>query len=406
MTRSSTWLAWAAAALLLSGLMVAFGGEAQAAPPPMSRADIMCRVSSAVGYSYYWGGSCWCANGCSPGNCTKGSCSGNCPSCSHSGSYGADCSGLVNKVWQVPDTISTTTCGHGPYVAASYQSSTSNWTVISRSNIQEGDAMASSTHVLLFDHGDPWGQLVAYEARGCSYGIVHNWRSCSSSYNATRRANLISDCQCSPGETETEACGNCGTRSRTCGGSCTWGAWSGCGGQGVCSPGAQESEPCCDCGTKSRSCTQQCEWAEWGGCAGPDPGGACATGEPGPCAEGTARCVEGCSACVSDYTPTAEVCDAFDNDCTGVIDDNDPTEMGETPPAYAARLVDASYPAQLEEGDEGEAWASFRNEGSATWKAGAIWLRSLAAQEMEASALYHDESWPAWDVAAVLKRAS
>jgi hypothetical protein len=377
----------------------------RAAPPAMTRDEIICRAASAVGFSYYWGGSCWCPDGCSPdSSCSKGSCSGNCPNCTHSGKYGADCSGLVNKVWQVPDAIAPTTCGHGPYVAASYTGTTSNWTVIPRSELEKGDAMASSTHVLIFDHGDPWGQLVAYEARGCSYGIVHNWRSCSSSYSAARRANLSTGCDCQPGDVQKDGCGNCGTRTRACESSCKWGSWSSCAGQGPCAAGATESQPCCDCGSEKRSCDGSCQWGDWGLCAGPDPGGDCPTGEPGPCAAGTRRCVDGCQACVSAYEPEPEKCDTIDNDCNGTVDDGDPSEMGKPPPAYAARLTDGSYPGWLGPGATAVAWATFRNEGAQTWRKGEVWLAAMAAQELEASVLYDAESWPAWDVAAVLDR--
>lgn len=190
------------------------------AAPAMSRDEILCRAKSAVGFSYAWGGSCWCSSGCDPNyGCGKGSCSGSCPNCSHSGSYGADCSGLVNKVWQVPDGSATNACGHGPYVAASYRSSTSNWNVISRGDLKPGDVLASTSHVLIYDGGDPWGSMLTYEARGCSYGIVHNWRTCSSSYSAARRANL-KECQqgCNGSKIVGSDCseGDCAAFGATC----------------------------------------------------------------------------------------------------------------------------------------------------------------------------------------------
>ncbi|MBI4699996.1 MAG: hypothetical protein HY744_02330 [Deltaproteobacteria bacterium] len=466
------------AALVLGPARVA------AAPPPMSRDDIICRAKSGVGFSYYWGGACWCANGCSPKlSCGAGSCSGSCPNCSHSGKYGADCSGFVTKVWQVPDAIAVTTCGHGPYVANSYRSSTSSWKVISRSSAEKGDAFASTHHVLIFESGNPWGQMWTYEARGCSYGIVHNVRTCSNDYSAARRSNLTgscacapgqtakeecgncgthkracgSDCQwgawsscsgqgscgpgaadtdpcgdcgtrtrkcssgcewgawsscsgqgpCSPGEVETGACGNCGTHTRSCGANCHWGAWSSCAGQGPCGPGETQAEDCCDCGKKSRICSNQCAWGEWGGCQGPDPQGGdgpCETGEPGPCAVGRIRCLQGCLSCASDYEPAAEQCDAVDNDCSGEVDDGEPAVMGSPQPLFAARLADASYPALLAAGAVGEIWALFTNAGSETWRRGEIWLAAMSARDLKTSRLYDPESWPAWDVAAVLDR--
>jgi hypothetical protein len=76
-----------------------------------------------------------------------------------------------------------------------------------------------------------------------------------------------------------------------------------------CSPGDQQTEACGDCGTRSRSCDQGCSWGGWGGCAGPDPGGGnvtCDTGAAGPCAEGRVRCVDGSTSCRSLVDPSPE----------------------------------------------------------------------------------------------------
>ena len=73
---------------------------------------------------------------------------------------------------------------------------------------------------------------------------------------------------CTPGQQETEACGNCGTRTRTCTSGCQWGSWGSCGGQGVCAPGASSSEGCGNCGTQERTCNNSCQWNDWGACLG------------------------------------------------------------------------------------------------------------------------------------------
>ena len=146
--------------------------------------DAMMRAAGAVGFSYHWGDGCWSAGS------SAGSCSGSCPSCSHSGQWGADCSGFVAKVWQVPGPSALTSCQH-PYSTADFYNSKDHWSDISRSTVKRGDAFVyrsgSAGHIFLFDSGDPWGNVVAYECKGCSYGCVRDNRSASSSYKPIRR---------------------------------------------------------------------------------------------------------------------------------------------------------------------------------------------------------------------------
>ena len=73
------------------------GGADAAGGGSATVVDIFARAKLGVGYSYYWGHGSWRDDGTIPG-----SCSGSCPSCSHTGQYGADCSGFIAKVWQVP----------------------------------------------------------------------------------------------------------------------------------------------------------------------------------------------------------------------------------------------------------------------------------------------------------------
>jgi len=212
-------------------------------------------------------------------------------------------------------------------------------------------------------------------------------------------------CECTPGQSQSKSCGNCGTTTRTCQSNCQWGGWSSCSGQGVCSPGASQSRGCCDCGTQSRSCTSSCAWGSWSGCAGPDPNGGsevCDTGEVGLCAEGRVRCVDGCRSCARVYDPVAEVCDGIDNDCNAEVDDGAPPIVGETRPEFAAELRDFSFPQRLEDGARGEVWASFVNVGSETWPARGIWLAPVIAAEGTASQLYDEATWESWNVASVL----
>jgi hypothetical protein len=141
----------------------------------------MALAASGLGFSYHWGAGCW-----DPSSTSYGACYGSCPNCSHSGTWGADCSGYVAKVWQVPGPSDTTECAH-PYSSSTFYDQPLHWSDVPRSNVQRGDAFVHHGHIFLFDHGDAWGQLVAYEAKGCSYGIVHDTRSADSTYKVIRR---------------------------------------------------------------------------------------------------------------------------------------------------------------------------------------------------------------------------
>jgi len=172
---------------LVCGILLTLAGPARAAPEPMTTDEIIDLAASGVGYSYWWGHGCWRMDGQQPG-----SCSGSCPNCTHSGSYGADCSGFAGKVWQVPSPSPVSTNSH-PYSTREFRYSETHWDIVSRGNARRGDAMvyrnSSNTagHIIIYESGDPWGSSWVYEAKGCSYGIVHNLRSVSSSYVVIRR---------------------------------------------------------------------------------------------------------------------------------------------------------------------------------------------------------------------------
>jgi cell wall-associated NlpC family hydrolase len=145
----------------------------------------IARAQSGVGFSYHWGGGCW-----NPGSSSHGACYGNCPNCSHSGTWGADCSGYVAKVWQVPGAVALTTCSH-PYSTYNFYNQHTHWNDVSRSNVKRGDAYVhnsgGSGHIFIYESGDRWGWVKAYEAKGCSYGIQHDTRMAYSNYKAIRR---------------------------------------------------------------------------------------------------------------------------------------------------------------------------------------------------------------------------
>lgn len=155
------------------------------------------RAAAGVGFSYWWGHGAWLESG--PTASTQSSCSGSCPSCSHAGRYGADCSGFVGKAWIVPSTNSNLSTDSHPYSTWNFYNTSGGgqWSGISRGNARHGDALVYNTgsagHIFLVDRGDPWGSMWVYEAPGCASGggrIHHTIRTASSAYHAIRRSGL------------------------------------------------------------------------------------------------------------------------------------------------------------------------------------------------------------------------
>ena len=181
-------------------------GTAGGSPAPMTREAILSNAKSVVGFSYWWGGSKWSPGSTDKGKCVPWSGYSGCPECNHYGSWGADCSGMSAKAWQIPSPIALTTASH-PYVAASFTSSGSYWSVISRGSAKLMDAFASSEHIWLYESGDPWGYSWAYECKGCLYGCVHDDRS-TSGYVVARRDNLV-DAPDSDGDGVPDSKDNC-----------------------------------------------------------------------------------------------------------------------------------------------------------------------------------------------------
>jgi hypothetical protein len=151
--------------------------------------DIFARAMLAVGYSYYWGHGSWRAD-----HTELGTCSGSCPSCTHTGVYGADCSGFVAKAWQVPSPSALDVDQH-PFSTENFYNDTTYWQPVPRSMVKPGDALvhrtSTSGHVTLLESTtDPYGDMWLYEARGCSTGVVHDLRTLDSTYIAIRRNGL------------------------------------------------------------------------------------------------------------------------------------------------------------------------------------------------------------------------
>ncbi|PTL82416.1 SH3 domain-containing protein [Vitiosangium sp. GDMCC 1.1324] len=155
-----------------------------AASSSAARDAAVTRAQGAVGFSYWWGHGGW-----NPGSAV-GSCTGDCPSCTHSGSYGADCSGFLAKAWVVPSTNSNVATDSHPYSTVNFNSDTSQWTTISRDSLLKADALVYNVngagHTFLYESGDGWGSMWAYECKGCAYGCVYNLRTATTTYHAIR----------------------------------------------------------------------------------------------------------------------------------------------------------------------------------------------------------------------------
>jgi hypothetical protein len=144
---------------------------------------------AAVGAAYWWGGAAFTdAGGAS-------ACYGACPSCAHEGQVGADCSGFLAKVWQLPAALPMGENKH-PYRTAHFAAPSAWWRELPRSEVRAGDAMVTFDgergHVFLYEGADPWGLMWTYEARSCGTGVVHNLRSAGPDYRALRRTGFES----------------------------------------------------------------------------------------------------------------------------------------------------------------------------------------------------------------------
>ena len=158
-------------------------------PPTSTIAAAIERAKSAVGFSYWWGHGRWLPTGPTASN--KGSCTGSCPDCTHTGSYGADCSGYVGQIWQVPASNNDITIDKHPYSTADFVTDTALWSTITREQLKLGDSLVynedGAGHIFLYASGDGWGSMDAYECKGCATGCVFNLRTASSTFKAIRR---------------------------------------------------------------------------------------------------------------------------------------------------------------------------------------------------------------------------
>ena len=100
-----------------------------------------------------------------------------------------------------------------------------------------------------------------------------------------------------PGDTDSQACGDCGLHARTCNASCTWGSWGTCTGVGDCCVCSSGSCNAAADNTQVPGCDGACQACQSGACgaaaAGTDPGNQCSISNncaTGNCMGGTAAC--------------------------------------------------------------------------------------------------------------------
>ena len=191
--KRSAW--WAACAQLAAWTWLA-AGTAWAAPQPMQRQHIAAIAASATGFSYRWGGSRWLVGASDPGSCSAAPGSSGCPQCTHTGPWGAVCSGLLGVAWQLPGPVPTHLGAH-PYSSWHFAHLAVHWLHVPDAEVLQGDAYAYNQdgkgHVFVVDQLDDWGHALAWECKGCTTGCVHNLRDIPGKYTAIRRKDLLPD---------------------------------------------------------------------------------------------------------------------------------------------------------------------------------------------------------------------
>jgi hypothetical protein len=100
--------------------------------------------------------------------------------------------------------------------------------------------------------------------------------------------------------------------------------------QGICAAGTTAcSAGAIACNQNNQPTAETCDGID-NDCNGvvdngnPGGGSSCNTGKSGVCTAGTTACASGVIACNQNVQPSAEVCDGLDNDCNGVIDNGNP----------------------------------------------------------------------------------
>ena len=182
-------------------------------------------------------------------------------------------------------------CPSPPQCLDGYTAGGSNcWPVYSAAGTPCNDGNAGTENDVCDGFGGCLGTTICPSPPQCITGYTPSGSACVPSYVASGtpcddgNASTINDaCDgigncagssctiCSPGQTDTSTagCGTCQQKTRTCTGSCTWGAYGACQSYGECAPGDFDVDTiACTSGPNGfriRNC-DGCDWGPWGPC--------------------------------------------------------------------------------------------------------------------------------------------
>jgi hypothetical protein len=232
--RSATNTVWplATLALLLSVVLPSTTAQAQTTTAAMSPEEMIALARPAVGHGYHWYHGNWTLDGSNVGECTPiapatgcgDSALPNAHSCNYQGMVGADCSGFVAKVWQVPEPTPVEDDVH-PYGTEAFgRESGGPWTDITEAEVKRGDAFVKGgSHVVFVDRRIANGKYMIYHASGCTKGIVYQQWDPPVGFKPIRRDNVtdpdVKDCS-GKGTFATDNTCHCDSATHTAGDNC------------------------------------------------------------------------------------------------------------------------------------------------------------------------------------------